>query len=382
MISENKSIRISSRDLRNFLSSDESLPVILNGHDNDVPKLTLRRADEFQAMKFDPADRYFDNGIFARRQSLAIIGHAGAGKSRIAFQLAASTVTGREFLGWKVTPRNIRFLFIQTENSNQRIKHDLENIRRWVGERDWKLVQERIFIKTVENAHDIRLSLNVDKNKKMVEALIKEVKAEVVVFDPLYAFAAGGLSSISGMLKTCELLEHLAKLGNPDCSVIVLHHSLAGRAGAKKATGFDRGSYGRDSKGLNMWARGQINIAMGSAEDTTKLVVSCGKNSNAAEFEPFGICLNPYTMIYDVDPDFDLEAWREEVNSGASSASGRPSAITVADLVSDDPLKRSELSEAIMEQSCCGKSTAYNMITAAENAGTIKKILKGRYIKA
>src|SRR5688572_9100744 len=88
---------------------------------------------------------------------------------------------------------------------------------------------------------------------------------------------------------------------------------LTGRVGAARATGFDRSSFGRNSKLLYAWTRGQINIAPQGPNDNSRLVVSCGKCSNGEEFPPFGIRLNRELMIYEPDPQFNLPDWEAGV---------------------------------------------------------------------
>ena len=86
--------------------------------------------------------------------------------------------------------------------------------------------------------------------------------------------------------------------------------------GAARATGFDRSSFGRNSKLLHAWTRGSINIAPQGPNDNNRLVVSCGKCSNGEEFAPFGIRLNRATMTYESDPGFNLHDWEAGVQEG------------------------------------------------------------------
>jgi len=101
--------------------------------------------------------------------------------------------------------------------------------------------------------------------------------------------------------------------GRTDRAFLVLHHALTGRAGAGKATGFDRSSFGRNSKVLHGWTRAQMNLAPGIADNSNVLVVASGKNNDFPEFAPFAIELDPQTMTYKVKPDFDMQAWQDEI---------------------------------------------------------------------
>lgn len=340
-------------------------------------KLTARRPSEILKMEFDPEDLYVDNGIFAKGQPLTILGPGGIGKSFLLFQMAVCSITGRDFIGWKVGKRPLRWLIIQAENCNRRIQADLEKLRKWVGEDAWKLIEENFIIHTLENDHDGDLSLNNPASAERISALIKTAAADVVAFDPLFAFAAGNLNADGAMNKTCRALTNLARLGKPDCALVVLHHTLTGKQGAKRATGFDRGSYGRNSKTLNSWTRGQINIAPANPEDNARLLICCGKNSNGPEFAPFGIRRDPETMIFEIDTDFDLETWKNEL-SGATNAPDKPTHKTVAELVLAMALTKNKLVKVITAEFGCKKSTAYTLIGGAEGK-TIRRNGKNEY---
>ena len=83
----------------------------------------------------------------------------------------------------------------------------------------------------------------------------------------------------------------------------------------KKAFGFEAAGFGRNSKVLGFWTRAQINIIPGT-EDYSVLVLSCGKLNDGKMFSPFAVRLNPDTMIYEPEPDFDIDALREQIESG------------------------------------------------------------------
>ena len=85
--------------------------------------------------------------------------------------------------------------------------------------------------------------------------------------------------------------------------------------------GFERASFGRNSKVLLSWTRAQINLAPYEADNNEVLVVASGKSNNAEEFEPFGIRLDSETMTYERDDSVDLEAWKERI--GADTRKGK-----------------------------------------------------------
>jgi hypothetical protein len=101
---------------------------------------------------------------------------------------------------------------------------------------------------------------------------------------------------------------------------LIIHHAGTGKSGIQKATGFDRSSFGRNSKVLFSWVRAQINVAPGSADDNNTIVICSAKCSNAKEFEPFAATLDEEAMLYSLDDDFDFGEWQQSLDSGRSGA--------------------------------------------------------------
>src|SRR5260370_15672967 len=90
--------------------------------------LTIRTIDEILAMRFDPNDSIVKNGYFTAGDLTAICGPGGVGKSRLAMQFALDCRAGQNFLEWKTNGRELRFLFLPTENSCPRVQDHREKI--------------------------------------------------------------------------------------------------------------------------------------------------------------------------------------------------------------------------------------------------------------
>jgi hypothetical protein len=128
-------------------------------------------------------------------------------------------------------------------------------------------------------------------------------------------------------------ITRLAKVGGrTDRAMLVLHHALTGKAGAGKATGFDRSSFGRNSKALQGWTRAQVNIAPGSADSSNVLVIASGKNNNFPEFAPYAIELDTLSMTYQVKEDFDMETWKTEI-AGTTTTTRKSCSHHIAELL-------------------------------------------------
>ena len=157
------------------------------------------------------------------------------------------------------------------------------------------------------------------------------------------------------MKKTLKKITKLVRLGDSEACPVVAHHSQMGRAGVKKATGFDRVLYGRNSRALQFWTRGQINVAPLDPKDNTRLLIGCGKNSNGLDFPPFAVRLNDLG-IYEVDTAFDFDQWQLDLKHGDSSGRYQLSPSAVAKHVKDVPLTRSALKESLMEETGCSQA--------------------------
>lgn len=340
---------------------------------NEVPlgptlqPLTFRRPSEILAMEFSEDANLMGDWLIAEEQPTTIVAPASAGKSRLILQCAVDMILGKPFIGFPTRAAGKKWLIIGTENSNRRFKSDLERLRDYAGD-DWPKVDDCLRLHTLENEDDGYVSLANPANAIRIENEIRDYNPGIIAYDPLNELRMGDLNQDEFMLNTCREISRLSKAGNPKRGWIALHHTQTGRTGAMKAVGYDRGSYGRNSKALLGWTRAQINLAPGTPDNNDVLVVSCGKCSNGREFEPFAIRLNLSTMIYEVDNGFDLSAWLAEFGGQKQSEP----------LVTLDDLKdlcrggkdKAELAKAIMAEGV-GKTTAYKLIKRAEAARKI-----------
>ena len=338
-----------------------------NGHPLDADhiggasrRLTTRTPSEILAMTFDDRDNMLGDRLLADGQSLVIAGAGGIGKSRLLLQLAAACISGRPFIALETHAREKRWLVVQAENSNRRLRQDLEAIARWVGA-DFEAFNRLVVLHTLETDSDALLSINDPEANREIARLIDDHSPDVVAFDSLYNFQAGDLNSDADMRNTLLGIARLAKAGNPKRSIIVVHHAGTGKAGAARAIGYERSGFGRNSKVLHSWTRGQINIAPGSRDSNESLVFTCGKCSNGREFAPFAAKLTA-GMIYERDPSFDLQAWEAEM-----TGKDRHPLITlqrVAELCKP-AMSKAALAKSILEDCGCAKPTAYRWIDRA-----------------
>jgi hypothetical protein len=339
--------------------------------------LTLRSPDELLAMQFDDSDVILGDRLLAKGQPLVIAAQGGTGKSRLALQIVAAIVTGRKCLAFETGGSEMRWLILQTENSNRRLQQDLARIKTWLGD-DWPRFAEQVVFHTVENDDDGFVSLDSLENQVAIQRAIESANPHGIVIDPLNDFAAGDLNKDADMRATLQTLARLCRRSNPDRAIVVLHHSLTGKAGAARATGHDRASFARNSKTLHAWTRGQINLAPVDADNNDRLIVACGKCSNGKEFPAFGVRMNS-EMIYECDPTIDVSAWQSEMCGKSETPDLSPDMVAgiVAELCkAGGAPKKPQIVKGLRAETGCASSGAYKAIERAEHA---KKI---HYIKA
>ncbi len=322
-------------------------------------------------MTFSPADNYLGGGLIAKGQGSAILGPGAVGKSMLSTQLAFSLVLQTPFLGLPVESADLKCLFLQAENSNFRLKTQLQSQLSVLGDEEKKRINAHIRIHTLERAQDSELRLK-GRRADAVARMLNQSKPDVLFVDPLNAFAKGSLNTDDGMLDTLHEITRLAREANPDAAIVIIHHTRTDRKAHLDAVGAGRANYGRGSKALHGWSRGTMNIAAGHPQDSSRIVIACGKNSNGPEFDAFGAVRNPTTLLYEPDPSFDLETWMEQMSD---KKGGRNLATPerVAELVTDRSLSRKELVAALRDEYGCGNTKAYDAIVAAE----ARSILEG-----
>jgi hypothetical protein len=207
----------------------------------------------------------------------------------------------------------------------------------------------------------------------VIQRAIDSASPDGIVIDPLNDFAAGDLNKDADMRATLQTLSRICRRGNPDRAIVVLHHSLTGKAGASRATGHDRASFARNSKTLHAWTRAQINLAAVDPDNNERLIVACGKCSNGREFPAFGIRLIP-EMIYECDSTVDVSVWHSEMTGKAETPDLSPNMVAgvVAELgrTNGAPTKP-QIVKAIQNETGCVKGSAYRAI---DRAGRAKKI--------
>jgi hypothetical protein len=333
---------------------------------NGESDFTIKTGREVFSMTLDEHDCLLGDRLLSKGGKLVIAGAAGIGKSRLLLQLAAASITGRDWCGIETHAKKLRWLILQTENSNRRLQFELRALAKEYGEE----FLDYFHIHTLESDKDGFVSLESEEVCRKIATAIRITQPDIVGNDPLRDFAIGNLDKDADMTATCTALRELCQHGNHERAIVAVHHAGTGKAGALRATGYERAGFARNSKALLGWARAQINIAPGSPDNNDLLVMASAKNNDGKEFEKFAVRLDPHKMIYVPEPGFDFEEWQAEISTGN----------TKRRFTEDDLLKvmdgkqwdKRRLVKAFMDETGAGRSKAYDLIASADKKRLIK----------
>ena len=126
-------------------------------------------------MEFPEDDFLLDGGYLAKGDPIAFCGAPGVGKSRLCLQMVIALLTGRDFLGLKTRGKRTRWLILQTENNNRRLKAELSAMFSDLTKPERQAVHDGMFIHTLETAEDSFVSLRIPENEAKISTLIQEI---------------------------------------------------------------------------------------------------------------------------------------------------------------------------------------------------------------
>ena len=279
--------------------------------DGTLPLWTL---DALAAYEPNPADEIWAGGMLSANERTAIVGSPGVGKSRLALQAALCTILGRPFLGWETRAPGAKWLFLQTENSGRRLKHDLMMMCQGLTSAERREVNGCLHILNVDALDFGSICMAPDHpDRERIAATIAAINPAVVGIDPLRDAGRGDPNKDDAMTETCAGISEVVRAGNPRRVPLVIHHGRTGSMEAAKVFGDDAASFARNSKVLYGWLRSQINIAAAGVDWPGVVIFGCGKLSNGAPWDPFAARLDEQTMTYRrlESAEFCLDEWTE-----------------------------------------------------------------------
>ena len=345
-----------------------------------IKPFTIWKPSEF--LKWvEPVGNHLILPAYLSKGSLTtLIGQGGLGKTRLALWLAICQILGRLWCGLQTASEPIKWLFLGDENSIARWKEDLDKMLSTLKKDEIDQVEEFLRLPALVELEDSNVWLGDPSTCMKMTATIEKEEPRAIVIDPFGNFAPGDIVKPGDMRDAIRVLFGILRGSAPQAAWFSLHHARTGRQNIAQGVGWDAANFGLGGKALFSAARCQMNLMPGAANDDTRLVFNCAKANNCPKFETRGLIFDPKTFTYSVDPEFDYEAWRADVEG--RSRSGH-SLCTVGDVVSavqDGYNTTKALSDHLVDACATTKRTAERLISKALKFEGIAKLKRGHYM--
>jgi len=261
-------------------------------------------------------------GGFSLGASCVIFGQGGLGKSRLALNLARNQVLSLPFAGLPTAAQPLRHLMMGSENSIHRLQYDIHRMNVGLTPEEIAHLGAHIRLATLEGPEDTFISLASPVNVDRWRLTIEQHKPDVLWADPWGDILDGDANGDDDARNTLAVLRRLLRKVNPSAGLGILAHARTGAKNILQAIGYDAANFGKGSKALYSSARCVWNLAPGDETESPLLVCVHAKSNDTPKEKPFALRLDPETMLYGKEAEFDLDAWVAEVGQRASGKGG------------------------------------------------------------
>lgn len=149
-------------------------------------------------------------GLIYPRGILGIFGQPKSYKTFLVINMALALATGKTFLNFEISAP-VKTLILQAELSDGRLQERMSKMTPYYG-----IPEGKLYIRTIRGAF-----LNDTKGLAEVSAIIRAIKPEVIIIDPLIEFFTGDENKAQDMN---SLFTNLEKLLTDNRSIILVHH--------------------------------------------------------------------------------------------------------------------------------------------------------------
>jgi KaiC/GvpD/RAD55 family RecA-like ATPase len=312
-----------TRDIWDEIEDDLFNKVEDKEHGRPAKAFTTVTAAELMAMDIPAPQHVWGPGIITRGQLTAVIGQGGTGKSRLLMQAAVEERANLAPLGFALPEGSKRlanrWLFVGTENSMRRLQGELKLMLARFTEQQRLEIGQGIHFHILKEDDDMDIMLRED-NLNRWRAMLDAVAPTVVVVDPFGDIHPGDINKPAEVRATVRAFMKVCRSADHEMAMVIIHHARAGKTNIAGAVGWDQGAFSLGAKDITTMARVQINVTFTDPEDWGKVLISLGKANDMERFDPRGFRLNRETMSYEVDPDFDLDEWKADLDGKRSPA--------------------------------------------------------------
>lgn len=345
---------------------------------NEPTPFTILSAGELLQRELPERVSVWGKGIIVLGQLSSILGQGGTGKSRFAMQLAIFQILGRNFAGFPTHKTPLKHLLIGTENSIHRQQNELRKMISCFTDEEKALIADNLYFHVVESLDDAFINIGSDEIITKWRLTLEQVLPDCIYIDPFGEVIVGDSNKDADVRHTLRELTKICRRHSHDTAIIVIHHARTGRGNIAQAVGYDKGNYGIGSKALYSGVRSQINLAPADAEDSSRIVLSCGKSNDAKPFAPMGLKMEEDTMHYQPDPTFNVQEWLDDVEGKRNGK-----ACSIADVVQaigQGVNRYAEIARRVADDTACSVVTAKRRIKEATDGAYITKRSDGTYL--
>lgn len=286
-----------------------------------VKTLPIWSPMQFEFHQPNPSAILLGEGFLQRGEFTSLVGVGGLGKTRLILWLAICQIRGREWCGLPTRGGPLKWLFLCTESSLTRWKNDLGRMLPGLSVAERGDVDANLRILAITPDEEGIINVADPASMRRLEATLLVEQPAVVVIDPFADVVAGDENATADVVHTIREFRKVQRRAAPDAAVIIIHHARTGTANVAQAgDNYAAGNFGRGSKALYSRVRCELQLAPADRDDPKKLVLCCGKANDCEKFQPRGVVFDTENFSYDIDPTFDLETWRRDLDGKKSGS--------------------------------------------------------------
>ncbi|MBM3844023.1 MAG: hypothetical protein FJ397_12315, partial [Verrucomicrobia bacterium] len=233
---------------------------------------------EFERYQPEEDHHLLGDGFLQRGEITSLVGAGGLGKTRLTLWWAVCHILGMEWCGLPTNGGPAKWLILSTENSLERWKRDLARMFAGFTADQRCTLEANLRMLAVVPEEDGVINLGDPVSAARLEATLLAHQPTVVVIDPFADVVAGDENAAVDVVLTLRMLRRIQRSSSPRTAVVVLHHARTGVSNVAQAgDNYASGNFGRGSKALYSRVRCELQLAPADRDDSTKLVLCCGK---------------------------------------------------------------------------------------------------------
>ena len=327
------------------------------------PHLTIYSPTQIINHQIPEGHSLLGEAFLEKGEITTLIGQGGIGKSRLSINLALSQITGKTWCNIETKGEPQTWLMMGNENSVNRLQTDLNKMLATYNADERTLIDQKFKLQVPLSMEDYAMNFEEEPSRQRFVDALAEHNPGVLVIDPFANYVVGDENNNTDVISTIREVRNLVKGVCPNCSILFIHHARTGAGNISQGVGYNKANFARGAKGLYSACRCQINLMPGDPDDSSKLVLSCGKSNNCEPFQTRGLIFDSETFDYKVDLSFNVDQWRDNLENG-----GRDQVCTIDDVVEvvkSGVHNSAKILETVIDSTGCSRATAWRRLKEA-----------------